>query len=186
MKSLSYVVEVWRHGTSEVSLWSLMGFVVCFAACSFWQGMCESLWPKDNLLTRMPYHHLPGSLFCFRKFWRSQGKDEVNLFFSHLEKIASYFSGPVPSFCLSLAPMKVDRISFYFCLFCRDFAKSITRPFSVYFNPYTQSIEILKDTRSIENVVQDLRSDLNTVCDALNKMNQYLGIWCLGPVLSPE
>ncbi|XP_038612280.1 tryptophan 5-hydroxylase 2 [Tachyglossus aculeatus] len=58
----------------------------------------------------------------------------------------------------------------------RDFAKSITRPFSVYFNPYTQSIEILKDTRSIENVVQDLRSDLNTVCDALNKMNRYLGI----------
>ncbi|NXP20072.1 TPH2 hydroxylase, partial [Scytalopus superciliaris] len=44
----------------------------------------------------------------------------------------------------------------------RDFAKSINRPFSVYFNPYTQSIEILKDTRSIENVVQDLRSDLNT------------------------
>lgn len=66
---------------------------------------------------------------------------------------------------------------FFFCLFYRDFAKSITRPFSVYFNPYTQSIEILKDTRSIENVVQDLRSDLNTVCDALNKMNQYLGKW---------
>ncbi|ETE68639.1 Tryptophan 5-hydroxylase 2, partial [Ophiophagus hannah] len=39
-----------------------------------------------------------------------------------------------------------------------------------------QSIEILKDTRSIENVVQDLRSDLNTVCDALSKMNRYLGI----------
>ncbi|KFV78596.1 Tryptophan 5-hydroxylase 2, partial [Struthio camelus australis] len=58
----------------------------------------------------------------------------------------------------------------------RDFAKSINRPFSVYFNPYTQSIEILKDTRSIENVVQDLRSDLNTVCDALSKMNRYLGI----------
>ncbi|XP_060100543.1 tryptophan 5-hydroxylase 2 isoform X1 [Heteronotia binoei] len=58
----------------------------------------------------------------------------------------------------------------------RQFAKSINRPFSVYFNPYTQSIEILKDTRSIENVVQDLRSDLNTVCDALSKMNRYLGI----------
>ncbi|KAG8542094.1 hypothetical protein GDO81_027472 [Engystomops pustulosus] len=58
----------------------------------------------------------------------------------------------------------------------REFAKSITRPFSVYFNPYTQSIEILKDTRSIENVVQDLRCDLNTVCDALAKMNKYLGI----------
>ncbi|XP_063052333.1 tryptophan 5-hydroxylase 2 [Engraulis encrasicolus] len=58
----------------------------------------------------------------------------------------------------------------------RDFAKTIKRPFSVYYNPYTQSIDLLKDTRSIENVVQDLRSDLTTVCDALGKMNRYLGI----------
>ncbi|XP_067090053.1 tryptophan 5-hydroxylase 2 isoform X2 [Osmerus mordax] len=58
----------------------------------------------------------------------------------------------------------------------REFAKSIKRPFSVYYNPYTQSIDLLKDTRSIENVVQELRSDLTTVCDALGKMNTYLGI----------
>ncbi|XP_068452595.1 tryptophan 5-hydroxylase 2 [Clinocottus analis] len=58
----------------------------------------------------------------------------------------------------------------------REFAKSIKRPFSVYYNPYTQSIDLLKDTRGIENVVQDLRSDLNTVCDALSKMNTYMGI----------
>ncbi|XP_064174792.1 tryptophan 5-hydroxylase 2 [Anguilla rostrata] len=58
----------------------------------------------------------------------------------------------------------------------RDFAKTIQRPFSVFYNPYTQSVDLLKDTRSIENVVQDLRSDLTTVCDALAKMNKYLGI----------
>ncbi|CAL8376234.1 unnamed protein product [Arctogadus glacialis] len=58
----------------------------------------------------------------------------------------------------------------------REFAKTIKRPFSVYYNPYTQSIDLLKDTRSIEDVVQDLRSDLTTVCDALGKMNTYLGI----------
>ncbi|XP_078023796.1 tryptophan 5-hydroxylase 2 isoform X1 [Epinephelus lanceolatus] len=58
----------------------------------------------------------------------------------------------------------------------REFAKTIKRPFSVYYNPYTQSIDLLKDTRGIENVVQDLRSDLNTVCDALGKMNTYMGI----------
>ncbi|KAA0715040.1 Tryptophan 5-hydroxylase 2 [Triplophysa tibetana] len=58
----------------------------------------------------------------------------------------------------------------------RDFARTIKRPFSVYYNPYTQSIDLLKDTRSIENVVQELRSDLTTVCDALGKMNTYLGI----------
>ncbi|XP_064139890.1 tryptophan 5-hydroxylase 2 isoform X2 [Loxodonta africana] len=59
----------------------------------------------------------------------------------------------------------------------RDFAKSITRPFSVHFNPYTQSIEILKDTRSIENVVQDLRSDLNTAPTSL-ETNQFLTQIC--------
>uniref|UniRef100_A0A3Q3WQF6 tryptophan 5-monooxygenase n=1 Tax=Mola mola TaxID=94237 RepID=A0A3Q3WQF6_MOLML len=58
----------------------------------------------------------------------------------------------------------------------REFAKTIKRPFSVYYNPYTQSIDLLKDTRSIENVVQDLRSDLTTICDALGKMNTYMGI----------
>lgn len=63
-----------------------------------------------------------------------------------------------------------------FFLLNREFAKTIKRPFSVYYNPYTQSIDLLKDTRSIENVVQDLRSDLTTVCDALGKMNTYLGI----------
>ncbi|XP_017297241.2 tryptophan 5-hydroxylase 2 isoform X1 [Kryptolebias marmoratus] len=58
----------------------------------------------------------------------------------------------------------------------REFAKTIKRPFSVYYNPYTQSVDLLKDTCSIENVVQDLRSDLTTVCDALGKMNTYMGI----------
>ncbi|XP_058500592.1 tryptophan 5-hydroxylase 2 isoform X1 [Solea solea] len=58
----------------------------------------------------------------------------------------------------------------------RDFAKTIKRPFSVYYNPYTQSVDLLKDTRSIEAVVLDLRSDLTTICDALAKMNTYMGI----------
>uniref|UniRef100_A0A8C5EEH3 Tryptophan 5-hydroxylase 2 n=1 Tax=Gouania willdenowi TaxID=441366 RepID=A0A8C5EEH3_GOUWI len=58
----------------------------------------------------------------------------------------------------------------------RDFAKSIRRPFSVYYNPYTQSVDLLKDTRGLEQVVQELRADLTTVCDALGKMNTYMGI----------
>lgn len=137
--------------------------VVCFAACSLWQGQCENIRSKDNLFARMSYHHFPGSLLCFRKFWRSQRKDEVN-YFPWLKNLI--FSSLV---------VEIRVVNFLFSF--RDFAKSINRPFSVYFNPYTQSIEILKDTRSIENVVQDLRSDLNTVCDALSKMNRYLGIW---------
>ncbi|XP_057692291.1 tryptophan 5-hydroxylase 2-like isoform X2 [Corythoichthys intestinalis] len=58
----------------------------------------------------------------------------------------------------------------------REFAKTIRRPFSVYYDPYTQSVDLLKDTRGIEDVVNNLRGDLTTVCDALAKMNTYMGI----------
>ncbi|XP_072915755.1 tryptophan 5-hydroxylase 2-like [Hemitrygon akajei] len=58
----------------------------------------------------------------------------------------------------------------------REFAKSVKRPFSIHYDPYTQSIEVLKDTRSIEKVVQGIRSDLITVCDTLSKMNKDFGL----------
>lgn len=99
---------VWAGGPSAVSSGTLTGFTVCFAACSFWQGVCESLWPKDNLLAGMPYHHFPGSLLCFRKFWRSQRKDEVNFFCFHLENMTFYFASSLPSLYLSLEPVRVD------------------------------------------------------------------------------
>lgn len=80
-----------RPGTSEAPLWSFTGLAICFAARSFWQGSCESLWPEDNVPTGVPYHHLPGGLLCFWEFWRSQRKDEVSLFFLHTEKIKKFF-----------------------------------------------------------------------------------------------
>ncbi|XP_048463880.1 tryptophan 5-hydroxylase 2-like [Rhincodon typus] len=39
----------------------------------------------------------------------------------------------------------------------REFSKTVKRPYSVLYNPYTQSVEILKDTKSIEKVVQDIQ-----------------------------
>ncbi|XP_075694197.1 tryptophan 5-hydroxylase 1 [Rhinoderma darwinii] len=58
----------------------------------------------------------------------------------------------------------------------REFAKTIKRPFGLKYNPYTQSVQILKDTRSITNLVSDLRHELDIVSDALNKMNRQLGV----------
>ncbi|KAL8169922.1 UNVERIFIED_CONTAM: Tryptophan 5-hydroxylase 1 [Gekko kuhli] len=58
----------------------------------------------------------------------------------------------------------------------REFAKTIKRPFGVSYNPYTQSVQILKDTRSIATVVNELRHELDIVSDALNKMGKQLGI----------
>uniref|UniRef100_A0A4W3I6R9 tryptophan 5-monooxygenase n=1 Tax=Callorhinchus milii TaxID=7868 RepID=A0A4W3I6R9_CALMI len=58
----------------------------------------------------------------------------------------------------------------------REFAKTIKRPFSVRYNPYTQSVEVLKDTKSITKVVKELRQELDIVSDALSRINNDLGI----------
>ncbi|XP_038663496.1 tryptophan 5-hydroxylase 1 isoform X2 [Scyliorhinus canicula] len=58
----------------------------------------------------------------------------------------------------------------------REFAKTIKRPFTVRYNPYLQSAEVLKDTKSISNIVQELRQELDTVSDALSRINKQFGI----------
>lgn len=54
----------------------------------------------------------------------------------------------------------------------REFAKTIKRPFTVRYNPYTQSVDVLKDTTSINCVVEELRHELDIVGDALNRLNK--------------
>ncbi|GCC34274.1 hypothetical protein chiPu_0012747 [Chiloscyllium punctatum] len=58
----------------------------------------------------------------------------------------------------------------------REFAKTIKRPFSVRYNPYTQTVDVLKDTKSITNVVRELRQELDIVSDALSRINKQFGI----------
>lgn len=62
-----------------------------------------------------------------------------------------------------------------FCFF-REFAKTIKRPFTVRYNPYTQSVDVLKDTPSINSVVEELRHELDIVGDALSRLNKQLGV----------
>uniref|UniRef100_A0A8C4HC17 tryptophan 5-monooxygenase n=1 Tax=Dicentrarchus labrax TaxID=13489 RepID=A0A8C4HC17_DICLA len=52
----------------------------------------------------------------------------------------------------------------------RSFAKTIRRPFTVHYNPYTQSVDVLKDTNSINSMVKDIRHELDIVEDALNRL----------------
>ncbi|KAF3829940.1 hypothetical protein GH733_001365, partial [Mirounga leonina] len=49
----------------------------------------------------------------------------------------------------------------------REFTKTIKRPFGVKYNPYTRSIQILKDTKSITSAMNELQHDLDVVSDAL-------------------
>ncbi|KAM8894146.1 tryptophan 5-hydroxylase 1-like isoform 1-T2 [Spinachia spinachia] len=56
----------------------------------------------------------------------------------------------------------------------REFAKTIWRPFTVRYDPYTQSVDILKDTTTINSMVKDIRHELDIVEDALNRLNKQL------------
>ena len=53
--------------------------------------------------------------------------------------------------------------------FCREFARTIPRPFSVRYNPYTQSIEVVKDKGSMDKVLNDIRYELDVLQDAIGK-----------------
>ncbi|XP_015786532.1 tryptophan 5-hydroxylase 1-like [Tetranychus urticae] len=54
----------------------------------------------------------------------------------------------------------------------RDFAATIKRPFGVRYNPYTQSVEILSNTRKIMSLVSELKGDLCIVTNALKKIKE--------------
>ncbi|XP_032366834.1 tryptophan 5-hydroxylase 1 [Etheostoma spectabile] len=58
----------------------------------------------------------------------------------------------------------------------REFAKTIWRPFTVRYDPYTQSVDVLKDTNSINDMVKDIRHELDIVEDALNRLNKDLRV----------
>ena len=52
----------------------------------------------------------------------------------------------------------------------REFAATIKRPFGVRYNPYTQSVEILSNTKKILDLVSELKGDLCIVTNALRKI----------------
>lgn len=58
----------------------------------------------------------------------------------------------------------------------REFAKTIKRPFTVRYNPYTQSVCVLRDMPSINSVVEELQHELDIVGDALQRLNKHLEV----------
>ncbi|XP_033101669.1 tryptophan 5-hydroxylase 1-like [Anneissia japonica] len=52
----------------------------------------------------------------------------------------------------------------------REYACTIRRPFTVRYDPYTQSIDVLTSTTQVATIIDDLKSDLYVLCKALKKM----------------
>ncbi|CAH8571258.1 unnamed protein product [Schistosoma turkestanicum] len=56
----------------------------------------------------------------------------------------------------------------------REFVRTIKRPFDVHYNPYTQSIEIIKTPESVAKLVQDLQFELTAINESLLKINREI------------
>ncbi|XP_063073694.1 phenylalanine-4-hydroxylase isoform X2 [Engraulis encrasicolus] len=54
----------------------------------------------------------------------------------------------------------------------RKFASTIPRPFSVRYNAYTQSIEVLDSAQQLRNLANSITSDMGILCNALHKMEK--------------
>ncbi|XP_066561584.1 phenylalanine-4-hydroxylase isoform X1 [Amia ocellicauda] len=52
----------------------------------------------------------------------------------------------------------------------RKFAAIIPRPFSVRYNPYTQSIEVLDNLQQLQNLADSINGEMAILCSALRKM----------------
>ncbi|KAK5895826.1 hypothetical protein CgunFtcFv8_009483 [Champsocephalus gunnari] len=52
----------------------------------------------------------------------------------------------------------------------RKFANTIPRPFTVRYNPYTQSIEVLDNTQQLRNLADSIGSEMGKLCEALRKL----------------
>ncbi|XP_068573296.1 phenylalanine-4-hydroxylase [Cebidichthys violaceus] len=53
----------------------------------------------------------------------------------------------------------------------RKFAATIPRPFTVRYNPYTQSIEVLDNTQQLRNLADCINSEVGKLCEALRKLD---------------
>ncbi|RKP09150.1 Biopterin-dependent aromatic amino acid hydroxylase-domain-containing protein [Thamnocephalis sphaerospora] len=55
----------------------------------------------------------------------------------------------------------------------RAFAANLERPFSVRYNPYTESIEVLDTKEKVVHYAQNIRSEMSNLCDALEKLGEH-------------
>ena len=75
--------------------------------------------------------------------------------------------------CLVLSPT-ITEINTPFLVFLnREFAKTVKRPFGLKYNPYTQSVQVLRDTKSITSAMNELRYDLDVISDALARVTRW-------------
>lgn len=67
--------------------------------------------------------------------------------------------------------LTVDESDPGLCLFLRRYVAGIKRPFSVRFDPYTTSIEVLDNPLKIQGGLEGVKDELKVLADALSVLS---------------
>jgi len=54
---------------------------------------------------------------------------------------------------------------------CREFARTMSRPFELVYDAYTQRVVLIDKPQSICNAVDDIRNQLSIVASAVRKLH---------------
>lgn len=59
----------------------------------------------------------------------------------------------------------------HFLFFCRQYSSKIKKAFSVRYDPFTCSIEVLDKPQKVKNALNQMRDELKNLCFALEKLS---------------
>ena len=67
------------------------------------------------------------------------------------------------------SPPFFDKLfGYFFSGLCREFAASLKKPFTVRYNPYTESIEVLDNNTRLRDLAVSINSDMQVLVHALD------------------
>jgi len=116
----------------------------CLAVLFNRQAQTSALRAWEDLPAEVSHYRVPACLLCGRKFWGRQRKSQVKWLQLNQQNLpftqSSFYSYLYASFVF----------------YCRKFAATIPRPFTVHYNAYTQSIEVLDSTQQLKNLADSI------------------------------
>ncbi len=60
----------------------------------------------------------------------------------------------------------------FFYLLHSEFAKTIPRPISIQYDPYTQSVKVINNLPSIQQLFSSIKGDVDMLKDAVERFQQ--------------
>ena len=53
---------------------------------------------------------------------------------------------------------------------CSEFAKTIPRPFTIHYDPYTQSVKVINNKEGVQEMASDIKHNIGVLEEAIKKM----------------